>query len=312
LAVTIDTGSVASRDRFDFWSAAQSRLFFPLEVVAPAGRPFTGRADSFDLGPVRVRRVAAEGHGVRRTRRAIAANDPEQVELTLLLSGSQELAQGGRDTVLGPGDLVCMDSSRPYAVRSPERFEMLVFAVPTVLLRPHVDAVRGRTASALRGGLTSVVAPFLRSVGDGLLDGTLREDDGDLGESVVDLVRGLLAGRAREARRPDLLAEVKATIELRLHEAGLRPATIAASHFISVRYLHRLFEAEGVTVSEWIRLRRLERCRRDLEDPALADETVTTIAGRWGLPNPGHFSRLFHAAYGCSPSAVRGRASARR
>jgi AraC-like DNA-binding protein len=186
---------------------------------------------------------------------------------------------------------------------------MLVFAVPTVLLRPHVDAVRERTASALRGGLAGVVAPFLRSVGDGLLAGTVREDDGDLGESVVDLVRGLLA---RDAPRPDLLAEVKATIELRLHEPDLRPAAIAAAHFISTRYLHRLFEAEDVSVSEWIRLRRLERCRRDLEDPALAGETVTTIAARWGLPNPGHFSRLFHAAYGCSPSAVRGRASAWR
>ena len=175
---------------------------------------------------------------------------------------------------------------------------MLVFAVPTVLLRPHVDAVRGRTASALRDGLAGLVAPFLRSVGDGLLDGTVREHDRDLGESVVDLVRGLLAGRAEDARRPDLLAEIKATIELRLHEPDLRPATIAAAHFISTRYLHRLFEPEGVSVSEWIRLRRLERCRRDLEDPALADETVTAIARRWGLPNPGHFSRLFHAAYG--------------
>ena len=59
-------------------------------------------------------------------------------------------------------------------------------------------------------------------------------------------------------------------------------------------------------------MRRLEHCRRDLEDPALAHETVLAIASRWGLRNPGHFSRLFHAAYGMSPSAVRGRASARR
>ena len=105
---------------------------------------------------------------------------------------------------------------------------------------------------------------------------------------------------------------MKATIELRLHDPGLRPATVAAAHYISTRYLHRLFEPEGVTVSEWIRMRRLEHCRRDLEDPALAHETVLAIASRWGLRNPGHFSRLFHAAYGMSPSAVRGRASARR
>ena len=139
----------------------------------------------------------------------------------------------------------------------------------------------------------------------------MSEDDADLGEGVVDLVRGLFA-RRDGGRRGDLLADVKATIELRLHDPGLRPATVAAAHYISTRYLHRLFEPEGVTVSEWIRMRRLEHCRRDLEDPALAHETVLAIASRWGLRNPGHFSRLFHAAYGMSPSAVRGRASARR
>jgi AraC-like DNA-binding protein len=313
MAVTIDTADVTTRERLAYWSEAQTRMFFSLDVRAPEGRPFGGRAWEHELGPVRVRRIAADGHGVRRTRRAIAADDPEQFELSLLLAGTQELHQADRDAVLGPGDLVCMDSSRPYRVSSPDAFEMLVFAVPKVLLRPHVDVVGARTASAIpaRAGLAALVAPFLRSVGDGLLDGTVSEDDADLGEGVVDLVRGLFARRGT-GPRGDLLADAKATIELRLHDADLGPATVAAAHFISTRSLHRLFEPEGVTVSEWIRMRRLEHCRRDLEDPALAHETVLAIASRWGLRNPGHFSRLFHAAYGMSPSAVRGRASARR
>jgi AraC-like DNA-binding protein len=315
VAVTVDTADVTARERFAYWSEAQSRLFFRLDVRAAQPRAFSGRAESHSLGPVRVRRIAAAPHGVRRTRRSIAADDPEQFELSLILAGTQELAQEGRSTVLGPGDLVCMDSSRPYAVRSPDPFEMLVFAVPKALLRPHVDAVGARTATAIRAGdgLSALIAPFLRSMGDGLRDGTVCEDDADLGESVVDLVRGLYAGRARTPTvRTDLLGDVKATIERRLHEPDLGPASIAAAHFISTRYLHRLFEPEGVTVSEWIRARRLERCRRDLEDPALEGETVLAIASRWGLRNPGHFSRLFHAAYGIPPSAVRGRASTRR
>jgi len=31
--------------------------------------------------------------------------------------------------------------------------------------------------------------------------------------------------------------------------------------------LHKLFEAEGTSVCQWIRTSRLERCRRDLLDP---------------------------------------------
>src|SRR5690242_4682616 len=113
-------------------------MFFPLEVRAPSERPFRGRAHHHALGPVRVRRIAAEGHRVRRTRRAIAADDPEQFELSLLLSGTQRITQDGREALLGPGDLVYTDSSRPYAAASPVAFEMLVFAIPKVLLRPHV------------------------------------------------------------------------------------------------------------------------------------------------------------------------------
>ena len=308
MAMTIDTAAVAGRERLAYWSEAQVRMFFPLDVRAPADRPFDGRAWSHGLGPVQVRRIAAAGHAVRRTRRAIAADDPEQFELSLMLAGTQELEQEDRAALLEPGDLVCMDSSRPYRVRSPGPFAMLVFAVPKTLLRPYVDVVGARTASAIPagGGLAGLVAPFLRSVGDGLLDGTVSEDDTDVGEGIVDLVRGLFS--QRRVPRPDPLSEVKATIERRLHEPALGPAAIADAHFISTRHLHRLFEGEGVTVSEWIRTRRLERCRRDLEDPALAGETVLAIASRWGLRNPGHFSRLFHAAYGVSPSAVRVRA----
>jgi AraC-like DNA-binding protein len=51
-------------------------------------------------------------------------------------------------------------------------------------------------------------------------------------------------------------------------------------------------------VADWIRRRRLERCARDLLDPALRGEPVGAIGARWGLTNPAHFSRVFRAAYG--------------
>lgn len=55
----------------------------------------------------------------------------------------------------------------------------------------------------------------------------------------------------------------------------------------------------------WIRERRLERCRRDLLDPALAARPVGAVAARWGLVEPASFSRAFRAAYGLPPAAYR-------
>lgn len=72
-----------------------------------------------------------------------------------------------------------------------------------------------------------------------------------------------------------------------------------------MRQLHKLFETHESTVADWIRRRRLERCARDLLDPALAAEPVGAIGARWGLVNPAHFSRLFRATYDVPPSAYR-------
>jgi AraC-like DNA-binding protein len=58
-------------------------------------------------------------------------------------------------------------------------------------------------------------------------------------------------------------------------------------------------------VAAWIRERRLERCRRDLLDPVLAERPVSAVAARWGLTDPAAFSRLFRAAYGVPPLEYR-------
>jgi AraC-like DNA-binding protein len=55
---------------------------------------------------------------------------------------------------------------------------------------------------------------------------------------------------------------------------------------VSVRQLYKLFETQECTVAEWIRHRRMERCRRDLSDPALLHRPVGAIAAQWGLPTP--------------------------
>ena len=70
---------------------------------------------------------------------------------------------------------------------------------------------------------------------------------------------------------------------------------------MSLRSLHQLFHDEGLTVAGWIRRRRLECCRRDLADPALALRPIVAIAARWGFASAADFSRAFRAATGWLP-----------
>jgi AraC-like DNA-binding protein len=80
---------------------------------------------------------------------------------------------------------------------------------------------------------------------------------------------------------------------------------------VSLRYLHKLFESEGVTAARWIQQQRLECCRRELARATSHAPTVAMVAQSWGFANASHFSRVFRLAYGTSPreyqAAARGR-----
>jgi transcriptional regulator GlxA family with amidase domain len=108
-----------------------------------------------------------------------------------------------------------------------------------------------------------------------------------------------------EGHRRALLWRVQAFVEARLGDPALSPTVVAAANHVSVRYLHSLFESEEATVAGWIRKRRLERCRRDLLDPALHSWSVRAIGARWGLIDAQHFSRIFRATYGLPPAEYR-------
>jgi AraC-like DNA-binding protein len=66
-----------------------------------------------------------------------------------------------------------------------------------------------------------------------------------------------------------------------------------------------MFRELDTTIVATIRTRRLERCREDLSDPALAHRSIMEIAEHWGFGDPAHFSRAFRKQFGMTPSEVR-------
>ena len=310
MSVVFDTAAVAPEERFEGWKEASERCFFPMSIRPSSLAPFAGRMVGNALPSIDVSRVVATPNDCLRTPATIAACDPEHLQLHVLRRGRCEVTQDDRRDILTAGAMTMLDSSRPWGLRAVQPFELLVLAVPKALLRPFGDALSRATARTIGGdtGLGSLVVPFAVGLADRLEDGSIGAGRDELGETLIGLLRALALdgpGERRAAPAAPLLAQVKAHIERNLGDPALGPTTIAAAHFTSPRNLHRLFQAEGCTVSEWIRRARLERCRRDLADPALAGETVLTIATRWGMPDAAHFSRLFRGAYGCSPREFR-------
>lgn len=313
VSLLIDTAIVPARERVEFWSDASCNVYHPLQIRTGAKERFWARMWGSDLASIGVFRIAAAANTMSRTPRAIAAGDPECVHLSVQVRGHMHAAQGNRATLIGPGDLMSYETSQPAVLRADHAFETLVFSIPKAMLGERSAKICRLTAVRISGraGLPRLAVPFLTGVADGLGDGSILRHDANVAERILDLAIGLYTDCSdspeprRLRSRTELLLHAKAFIEANLGNRTLNPDQIARASFISTRYLHKLFEAEGLSVCEWIRQSRLDRCRNDLLDPGLAEHTILEIASRWGLPSAPHFSRLFHTAYGCSPREYR-------
>jgi AraC-like DNA-binding protein len=313
MAIVCDTATVQASDRAELWVEAISALFVPLECTPHHGAAFYGRLRAGALGPVQLCALEVSPHTVKRTPRLAANTAGDEYKLSLNLGGEALIVQDGRDAVLRPGDFAIYDCTRPYTLVANNPFRMLVCVLPRDIIGLSPERIAAATATRIpgNGGIAWAMAPFLKRLADLAIREEVPADEHRVVESVVDLVESLCAGVISEDvgphahSRAELLLRIRAYIDSHLGDPELTPTQIAAAHFVSKRYLHKLFEAEGVSVSRWIRERRLERCRRDLAEDQRREETVTRIGMRWGLMDAGHFSRLFRDAYGCTPTEYR-------
>jgi AraC-like DNA-binding protein len=314
MADFLRTRDVAEADRFDQWRHWISATFVPLECAQVSRKPFRGEVGHWELGDMLVSRVDADPHVAARTRRAIATRDVGYYKVGLLTKGSCQLSQEGRDALLSPGDLAIYDCRRPYTMNFGEPHEMSFLMFPCDRLRLPPTAIDQVLVTPVPSAdsTASLVAPFLRQ-----LVANLEQARGPvncrLADNVLDLLATMFGERTgappadpATARR-SLMLTVCAWIDANLGEPDLGPVTIASANHVSVRYLHRLFHDEGTTVARWVRERRLDNCRRDLEDPVLRQRGVQAIARRWGFEDPAHFSKIFKASYGDPPAAYRRR-----
>ncbi|MFD9031905.1 helix-turn-helix domain-containing protein [Streptomyces sp. NPDC059567] len=320
------TDALDPAERFGAWHDLTATALIPTVIGSEHADDFHAEAHILDLGAVQVAAMRYRPLSSSRTPRLISRSDPGYYQLSLTLSGEMWISQGGRDTTLGAGDLMVYDSSLPFhgGTRSEEgRLGHIVAQFPKALL--PLPAREAERLVALRmgsdSGFGAMLAQFLVRLA---ADWGSRQDEAPGGASFAEseaprltrVMLDLLAGAAGpyldaasaqepESRRHALFLRIQEFVRLRLADPGLTPHTIAAAHHISVRYLHLLCQEHGVTVSGWIRDRRLDRARRDLADPAQRAAPVHDIAARWGFRHHAAFSRAFRTAYGCTPSEYR-------
>ena len=196
--------------------------------------------------------------------------DSDNLFVTNALCGSFEAAQLGRTASMGTGAAFVGTGAEPVIACVSPGYRSVTLSVPA----RSIAAFVAHDLLALALGATRDAAETAR-------------------------LRGAQAARLRE---------IKADIEQNLGREDFSIVTLSARHRLPVRSVQRLFEADGMTFTDYVLERRLVRAHRLLIDPRLAERPIGIIALEAGFTNQPHFNRSFRSRFGATPSDVRSNA----
>lgn len=318
MSTLIRVDQMPAADRLDFIRELTSTIWVPMDCRSEHLADYRGEFRASGLGPMQVVAMDIMPITVRRTPKLISEADPDMLKLALVCDGSVSVVeQDGRQARLSAGDFAFYDTRRPYEVScgvgQDRPLRVLTFMFPPSLLPLPPSALRRMTGVSIPAsdGLGDLTSQFLLQLARNI-DHYSPAEAARLSTAALEVLATRLAHEldvrdwdTPEARRQALLTTVQGFIQQHLGDPWLSPPAIAAAHHMSLRSLHQLFHDAGLTVAGWIRQRRLEGCRRDLADPALASHPVAAIAAKWGFSSASDFSRAFRAAHGLPPAEYR-------
>lgn len=307
------TESYPDKSRLDAWRDALGKL--SIEARDPPGSDdvfATARAVTSPLGII----FAQIASGPQRLS---YSDDPDIVWLALHSEGQAVLNEAGRAIPIATGNLIYGTAGAAADLVFTTSFRQLLVRIPTAAIRDRLVAPLTPKVGRLSGrdGLGHIFARLLASTAetmDSLNAEAIRPIEVALTEFLAVSLAGMrddgaLAGATSSQRAT--LQRICQTIEGRLSDPDLSLSAIAAEERLSIRSVQKLFEAAGSNFGEYVRQRRLERCRIDLIDPLYAGQSITTICFRWGFNDTALFSRTFSARFGEAPRKYRLNAASR-
>ena len=309
MALILDTRHFAVAERADLVRETIASTVVHVDIDFPAeGGPAAVYGAITDLGRVRVCSVRSNATKVERTP-ALARDELEpRIFLAVQMAGSSLIVQGGREAVLRPGDLAFSESTSPYTLLDGDGIRQHFFSIPVAdLALPH-DVIRQLAAVTLspRHPVADLAAAYFGRIA-ARPDIFAHPGADAVGQPSTELVRALItthldaSALEKEPLHATLQLRILEYMRAHLADPDLNAAQIAAAHHISVRHLYNVLGEGGISLGDWIRARRLEKCRNALAHPAGQFVSVTHLARQWGFRDASSFGRSFRAAYGLSP-----------
>jgi AraC-like DNA-binding protein len=237
----------------------------------------------------------------------------DDVVLCIQEVGQRTVSQLGREVTVDAGNGLLWSNADVGTVTLPEPARMAHICVPRksmLALAPGLEDALVRPLPPSAG-----VLRLLLSYVD-----VLEEEDTlktpELQRAVATHIHDLCAlaiGTTRDAAeiargrglRAARLRAIKADVVRNLRDGDVSVTALARRHGVSTRYIQKLFESEGTTLSKFVLRQRLAQVYRLLANPRHSDRMIGTLAFEVGFGDLSTFNREFRRHYGATPSDVR-------
>ena len=262
---------------------------------------------------VRVQRVTLS-HSIETHRpRELLSDGSDDFVLNIQEAGDTCVSQCGMQATAAAGAAILTSNAdvSTIAFRGPVKFTSIALPrrVITALAPGAEDAIvkPAPAASAVLPLLTNYLA---------VTEEQSALQSPDIARAVATHIQDLCAlaiGASREAAeiakgrglRQARLRMLKDDIASNLTRGPVTAAALAQRHRMTPRYVHKLFEGEGVSLSHFVRAQRLARVHRNLTNPVHSGRTIGELAFDAGYGDLSTFNHDFRRCYGMTPSALR-------
>jgi AraC-like DNA-binding protein len=276
-------------------------------AVQVVGRNGSGHGDA----GVCVQRASVSGGLLIKRTPDLLCND--DVVLHIQESGRRTISQLGREATADAANGLLSSNADVCTVVLPEAARFVSIGVPRkfmLALAPGLEDAFVRPLSH-HSGILRLLLTYVDVLED---QDTMKTPE--LQRAVVSHIHDLCAlaiGATRDAAeiargrglRVARLRAIKADIVRNLRDGDVSVTALAGRHGVTPRYIQRLFESEGTTLSKFVLGQRLAQAYRMLADPRLGHRTIGTLAFDAGFGDLSTFNRQFRRYYGATPSDIR-------
>jgi AraC-like DNA-binding protein len=311
-SLRFSTKDLPAEKRLPFWREVFGRNILRLDIETLSSQGFDAEASLWSLPGLRLHRTSYSGPTRLSRPRELISEGDENIALILDLKGTISSSHAGSDVSLGRGAATCILQEKPALMEFPHARYMAVVA-PLSAVRPLTRSLEDQAGRRIRRNNEALrlLARYLK-----LLCSDPAMSDAELSALAVSHVYDLMAlvlGATRDGKalasergvRAARLKSVKSFVIDNLGSHDLSVQFVAARHGLTPRYIHMLFEGEGVTFSAFVLEQRLLLARRMLRSMRHADMTIGAIAFASGFVDLSHFNRSFRRRFGATPGEVR-------